>query len=257
MRRGGTRALALLALSLFVTSAAAQPTDVQQAREKALELFRQSEEEYRQGRFDEAAKLLEEAHRLHDEPVLLYNLARAYEGMGEREKAVDAYQRFLQRSPDTKDKGAIEKRIQTLNKEIADQRQLQSEKQQLEKEKGREKTAPPPVKPPPESSSPFPGIWPWVTAGAGVALIGTGGVFGVLAQSKRDDADADPEHKSSRRTFRDAESLATTANVFFIVGGVVAAGGVTWIVLSTGAEDAEPSAELRVGPGSVAVGGRF
>jgi hypothetical protein len=62
-------------------------------------------------------------------------------------------------------------------------------------------------------------------------------------------------HRSSRESFRDAENLATTANVLFIVGGVVAAGGVTWIVLSRGAEPTR--AKLRIGPGNVAVGGRF
>lgn len=253
MGRTVTRVVTGLFLALLCESALAQPGGTQQSRDKALELFRQSEDEYRQGRFEEAARLLEEAHRLHGEPVLLYNLARAYEGMGERDKAVDAYQRFLDGSPDAKDRGAIEKRIETLKKEIEEHRRVERDKQRLE----REKRSPPPPPPPPrevESASPDP--WPWITAGAGIALIGTGAVFGVLSGAKRDDADADPEHRSARQTFRDAEGLATTANVLFIVGGVVAAGGVTWILLSS-SEDSKPGAALSVGPGSVAVGGRF
>src|SRR5262245_65949903 len=57
---------------------------------EALELFNQSADLYRQGKFDEAARLLERAYEMHPEPVLLYNLGRAYEGLGENEKAIDA-----------------------------------------------------------------------------------------------------------------------------------------------------------------------
>lgn len=228
-------------------------------RKEALRLFRDSERAYREGRFDEAARLLERAYELQQEPVLLYNLARAYEGMGELSKAADAYRRFLQLSPDAKDRGAIERRIETLEQQLAERQRLEEEKRRLEEEKKRRarERKPKPVEPRPARSA---SLWPWVTAGVGVAALGTGAVLGVRSQSRRDDADADPEHRSSRETFRQAETLATAANVLFIVGGVVTAGGVTWIVLDTTSKETATGPtrlEVGVGLGGARVGGRW
>ena len=235
-----------------------------EARRRALELFRESEVPYREGRFDEAVRLLEEAYALHPEPVLLYNLARAYEGMGDPIKARDAYQRYLDGSPDAKDRGAIERRIQTLDAQIAEQKRLAEEKRRLEEERRRreredrrKKPAREPPSAPAESKA---SIWPWVTAGAGVALVGTGAVFGVLAKSERDDAAEDPVHASATETFDRAETMATTANVLFIVGGMATAGGVTWILLSrSGGETQRQNAALAlsIAPSGVALGGKW
>jgi tetratricopeptide (TPR) repeat protein len=224
-----------------------------QAREKALELFSQSEEAYQDGRFDEAARLLEQAHALHQEPVLLYNLARAYEGMGELEKAVIAYKGYIEGSPEARDRGAIERRLETLEKQILEQERLDREKQQLEAERQRQQTEPEPAAERASGS----GIWPWMTAGAGVALVGAGAVLGVLSQSKRDDADADPVHASARDTFREAETFATAANVLFIAGGLLAAGGATWILIDTSGKPEQAALAVGVGPGNLRLEGRW
>src|SRR5262245_50652019 len=88
------------------------------AKAEALDLFNQSAELYRQGKFDEAARLLERAYEIHPEPVLLYNLGRAYEGLGDNQKAIDAYTRYLKDEPNAKDRGALERRIETLKQQI-------------------------------------------------------------------------------------------------------------------------------------------
>jgi tetratricopeptide (TPR) repeat protein len=231
--------------------------DSGEARKKALELFSQSEAAYQDGRFDEAARLLEQAYGMHKEPVLLYNLARAYEGMGELEKAVTAYRGYIEGSPEARDRGAITRRIETLEKQLADQKKLDAEKQKLAAERARRQDSPEPPPADPDRERTGRGIWPWLTAGAGVALLGSGAVVGVLSQSKRDDADADPSHASARETFRDAESLATTANVLFIVGGLVTVGGVTWILISTPSSAEQAAVGLGVGPGSLRLQGRW
>jgi tetratricopeptide (TPR) repeat protein len=274
MLRSGTRdaggivqLLLLLSAFLLTDAALAGPEDdagsaptSREARDKALELFRQSEEAYQDGRFDEAARLLEQAYALHREPVLLYNLARAYEGMGELEKAIKAYKAYVEGSPKARDRGAIERRVETLEKQIREQKRLEEEKQRLQTERDQRDRADADADAAPEqpkAAPPGPGIWPWVTVGAGVAVIGVGAMVGVLAQSKRDDADSDPVHATSRETFRDAESMATTANVLFVVGGLVTAGGVTWIVLSRPSKTEQATLSLGVGPGNVALGGKW
>ena len=89
------------------------------ARERAAELFEASAEAYRTGGFAEAARLLEEAYALHPLPVILYNLARAYESDGEYARAIQAYERYLADDPDASDRGAIERRIETLRAQVA------------------------------------------------------------------------------------------------------------------------------------------
>jgi hypothetical protein len=82
-------------------------------------------------------------------------------------------------------------------------------------------------------------------------------VFGLLSQSKRDDADAEPVHASSRDRFREAEALATTANVLFIVGGLMTAGGVAWILIDAPSQAERAALAVGVGPGSVRLRGSF
>lgn len=65
-------------------------------RDQALALFEQSDKAYKAGNFEEAAKLLREAYSLYPEPLLLYNLGRAQEGMGDSRGAVQSYEQYLQ-----------------------------------------------------------------------------------------------------------------------------------------------------------------
>src|SRR5262245_55119117 len=86
---------AALALCLVAPNAPAQARardkSASSQATKARELFKKSEESYRAGRFQEAVDLLTEAYQLDPNPVLLYNLARAYEGLGDTPKAIESY----------------------------------------------------------------------------------------------------------------------------------------------------------------------
>src|SRR5687768_16378204 len=73
-----------IALEARVLSAQPQA----EAAKRARELFKKSDESYRAGRFQEAIDLLSEAFRLDPKPVLLYNIARAYEGLGDTPRAI-------------------------------------------------------------------------------------------------------------------------------------------------------------------------
>lgn len=259
LRRSGRLFLVPLALSAVLfsaSSATAQGKGKKDPKTEALELFEQSADLYRQGKFDEAASLLERAYSLHEEPVLLYNLGRAYEGLGQNEKAIDAYTKYLEKAPKAKDRGALERRIETLKAQI--------EKEKKAAEPGTPPPAPLPEKPAPEKPKPDPGpatpgpsVLPWVVAGVGVAAIGAGVFVGIQAKSKRDDAQNNPVSKDAEAEFDSAKSMATTANILLIGGTVVAAGGVTWALLG-GGKKAEPSSaklHLRVVPGGIRLGG--
>ena len=85
---------ATLTLCLLVAPAAAlaQERD-SDALDRAVVLFEESETLYNQGEFEQAAALLRRAYALHADATLLFNLARALEGAGDLDGAIDAYAR--------------------------------------------------------------------------------------------------------------------------------------------------------------------
>jgi tetratricopeptide (TPR) repeat protein len=249
---------AILAFSLGISLtsvATAQPDAEKDKKAEAIQLFEQSADLYRQGKFGEAADLLERAYAMHPEPVLLYNLGRAYDGMGENEKAVDAYKRYLDQVPEAKDKGALSRRIETLEKQIERDKQLAEDEkrrqQQLDQDKDKGSTAPPP----PRTAGP--GFWPWVVTGVGAATIGAGLFVGIQAKSKRSDAQDNPVSRDAQNDYDSAKSMASTANVLLIAGTIITAGGVTWALLTRkkGEAPAASALHLTVTPSSVQLGG--
>ncbi|MBL9025906.1 MAG: tetratricopeptide repeat protein [Myxococcales bacterium] len=235
-----------LALSLNVIPtrvALAGPSD----EAKAGQLFDKAEAEYQAGHFREAIDLLLEAQRLAPDAVLHYNLARAYEGLGELDPALASYRAYLEADPKTKDRGAVEARIKTL--------------EQLKADRSAPKPAPPgppadrPPPPPaePDSASPV----PWVIAGIGALGLGAAGVLGGLSLSKSNEAEEPATSgEDAARLTDEAQTFATGANVTFGVAGAILAAGLVWGIVDVatlGSDPDSPTASLRVelwGPGA-------
>jgi tetratricopeptide (TPR) repeat protein len=223
-------------------------------RGRALELFEQSAKAYREGRFQEAIDLLQEARRVRPEPVLLYDIGRAYEALGSSTQAADAYATYLLEEPSAPDRRAIEIRIETLRAHAN------------ELERARQAPAPPEAKPlPPEAPASAPpaaapasdglGAVPWVVAGVGVLGLGAGVALGLAAQSRHRSAVDEPSQAAAQREQDRAETLATGSTVALLAGAAIAAGGIAW--LSVRLVTASPSATVAAGPGMLLVRGVF
>jgi hypothetical protein len=65
------------------------------AKERARELFASGEKHYNLGEFAEAANDFEAAYSELPNYILLYNVAQAYRQAGDRQRALDNYQRYL------------------------------------------------------------------------------------------------------------------------------------------------------------------
>src|SRR5688572_634378 len=102
---------------------------------RAAELYKKSADAYLHGDFKGAITLLDEAYALDPQPVLVYNKARAHEGLGNTDEAVTLYEKYLSEEPNSPDRGAIEQRLATLKKQQEDKKKQQEEKARLEKEK--------------------------------------------------------------------------------------------------------------------------
>jgi tetratricopeptide (TPR) repeat protein len=198
--------------------------------EKARELARESADAYRHGDFARAIARLREAYALDPQPVLLYNEARAHEGLGETDAAIASYEQYLHDEPAARDRGSIEQRLVTLRRQ-RDERAALERARTEPSPAAAPPVAPPPPQPPPTSrdeGASVHGPMPWVVGGIGVAGIGAGAVFGMLALSRKDDAVGSPVQRDAIDLKNDATNLATVSTVSFIVGGVLAAVGVGW-----------------------------
>ncbi|HEY5946729.1 MAG TPA: hypothetical protein VIV40_14600 [Kofleriaceae bacterium] len=200
-------------------------------REKALKLFEDSDKAYKAGKFEKATELLREAYGLYPEPLLLYNLGRAQEGLGDSQGAVESYEKYLAEAKEIKDRGAIERRIATLKAQIAKQeadakqRAEEAERRRREEEE-RRRNPPPPI----DDRTPLEKYGPWITMGSGGAIVVTGIFFGIHASTTHDSALATPIQRDALELQHSAERSAKIANVLFVIGGAAIAGGVAWKV---------------------------
>jgi tetratricopeptide (TPR) repeat protein len=215
--------------------------------EDAMRRFEQAERLYERGDYDGAIEVLRGLLDENDDPVLWYNLGRAYEGADEATAAIEAYERYLEGSPNAPDRDDVRERVSRLGAEDPEEAPA----------------VPVPVpRPEPVAPSPIdagsrprvPLFVPWLVFGAGGAGVATGGVFGVLARrSERDAADAFIQVEA-RDVHDRARRQALAANVSFAVGGVVAAAGLTWAIVAT---VTRRHTSARVQPHGLGIAGRF
>ncbi len=251
-------ALVLVPLLLVATPAHADGTaqrprtGQKSAEDRAAELYDKSADAYRRGDFKTAVDLLKEAYSLDPQPVLLYNLARAYEGLGDLDAAIDGYERFLAQNPKTEDRGAIEQRLVTLRR-LRDERAAAKQREQSQKQQQQQQPTTPPPPPKPHHT-----IYPYVVGGVGAAGLVAGSVFGLMAISDRNDARTEPVQQRAIDLDSKAQTLATLSTVSFIVGGALVAAGVAWWVIearSTTTGSTPVRVGVGVGPGYLGVGG--
>jgi tetratricopeptide (TPR) repeat protein len=233
------RPLRIVAFSLLLLGTATLSYGTAHADEKddrALELFEKSEAAYDHGRFGDAIALLQQAYALKKEPVLLYNMGRAYEGLGDLRAAAEAYESFLAAEPHAPDRGALEIRIATMRRQLVEREELQRQAERDRNERERAKAAPP------KRASAV----PWIVASVGAAGVGTGVVCFALSRSSHDKAVAEPTYLQASRFQSRAETWSTVANVAWVAGGVVLAVGIVWGILDLSAASKSSRAAFSV-----------
>jgi tetratricopeptide (TPR) repeat protein len=242
-------ALVLVALGLVsVTPVHAQSSG--SPRERAVALFAQSVTAYREGRFDEAATLLDEAYALQPEPVLLYNLARAREGAGQDDAAAEAYRRYLAtEGTNEADANAARARLAVLDRRIEERRALEA--------RAAEREAQVAAPAPPAPTTHEVAVAPWVVAGSGALVILVGGVLGGLMLDRSAAAQNAPIQTDAAAAQAQAESFAIAADVLYGVGALALGVGVVWGIVDLTSSSSPSSARLRIGPSGLSIAGTF
>ncbi|MGE0323138.1 MAG: PEGA domain-containing protein [Polyangiaceae bacterium] len=109
MRQLKTALLSIIMLSS--SSALAGP-------EEAKAHFERGAEAYKEARYEEAIDGFSKAYAEDPKPILLYNIAQAYERLGDVSNALRAYRDFLREGPSDDDRTVIETRIRNLEKRL-------------------------------------------------------------------------------------------------------------------------------------------
>lgn len=228
------------------------------AHDRALELFDQGRQAFKASKFQESIDLIKEAYALEPAPVLLYNLAKAYEGLGDLENATATYEKYLAEEKEIPDRAAIEEKVKNFKKTIAEKERLAKERDEALAKLKQKDGAPKKDAPTPDVSKRAPSPVPWVFVGVGAAGVIVGGVLGGLAVGKDDDAKAAPSQMDAVDLHESAKGLALGSTVGFIAGGALMGGGLLWGIIDVATRGpAKPAVSIDVGLGSIALRGCF
>ena len=223
-----------------------------------MRLYGEAAEDYRVGRFEQAAARLREAYGLYAEPVLLYNLARALEGSGALHDAQETYRRYLSVAPeDAEERQSAEARLVVIAELIG---RLEPGDAAPEADEAEASTE--------VSSEPEPAAEPRGVGGliGGVTLsvlgaigLGVGVGLGVHAVSMAARASA-RSHLDAQTLHVDAGTFATAANISFVLAGTIGLVGLTWTLIeliSDGGSSSRPALRTTLRLGGIELSGRF
>jgi|GEM_PF-6513537 len=196
------------------------------------------------GDYDTALEKFADAGQALDDPELLFFVAEAYRGKGDRILAATEYRRYLETAPSGANREQASGRLRELEREQNAERAVAD-------------TVPTAAKPPLTRGS----FVPAIVAGSVALAAGAVGVgFGLSSQGKLDDLDdrltrGDPPLDTGDSVFEDGKSAASVARISFAVAGVAAVTGVVLAVLAARKRPAEsPTAVVTPAVGNGVLG---
>lgn len=209
----------VVAAQLLLTASGARADE---REDRAFALFEQAEAAYSRGALEEAVRLLLEARQLVREPALLYNLGRAYEGLGRSREALEAYRSYLAEAEDAPHRGAIQRRIEAIEGELAARREADQARERAQRRAAEMGHSDP--------------VGAWVIGGVGLAGLIAASGLGAGALVDEEAARNADSHRDGVARLERAETLATSSNVLFVAGGVVLAAAIVWLVVELATE---------------------
>jgi len=223
---------------------------------------------YRMGDFEEAIKEYKAGALIEDAPIFYYNLGQAYRKVGNYDKAIWNYQRFLDRA----------KPLPANVKEATERfiREMTAEKEQAARNTpptepspspapSTESSPPPPSPPPPETIVLQAEPWyadklGWGLAGTGLAVTGVAVWLGIDAKGLDDDANAEAG-QAKRGYLRDrADSRRLAGTIVGVAGGALLVAGIVKLALTENDHEKRiesTSIDVGLSPNGIAVMGRF
>jgi tetratricopeptide (TPR) repeat protein len=267
-----TLVLAVAAFIAMGRSAHAQLTP--QQKQEIHQHYDRATRAYDLGKYTEAVDEYQKVYEIDGDPVMLYNIAQAYRLNDQPQDAIHFYRRYLQRSPEARNREDVERKIAAQEKVIEEKRKAAAAVQPPPIPVAPKTTPPKPVQtvvepPPPPPPPPPPVITTppinrepeppsttqriigWTMVGAGVAADVVAVIEGITAKNRADTLSTkqDPSNPPVfDESLQSIQSQGKTARIIAIVCGiagtaVAVAGGVVLITNgSSSSSDAPPEA---------------
>ncbi len=131
MRSFVARSIVLVALAISLTAAA--QVDPAETKREAKKHFLQGDAFLQAGAYQSAAMEFEAAYLLFPNEKLHFNIAQAYRLNGEKQKAIDHYQKYLAVDSDSPDATAARSQLALLTADVERERREANEKAAIEK----------------------------------------------------------------------------------------------------------------------------
>ena len=229
---------------------------VTESRRKAEVAFLEGVAAFKAGDLEAAAQHFERAMKMDRHPVLIYNLAVAFDKLGDKTKAVRYYKEYLKTSPPDEVIARLRLKqldpaaLDALDKEMEAARAVAAAIRAAQESPGGkdEGRGPEPVVP----VAPGPGggegplgrvrAYTWAVLGLGVISMGAGGAFAYLTRGAADDFNDARLRSEAEDAKSRAESHALLANLGFGVGAAALATGVALAI--TNMRSDEPAATM-------------
>lgn len=232
-------AVPLLTLAAFARPAFAMQLSSQQKQDVRVH-YERATRAYDLNKYQEAIDEYQKVYEIDGDPVMLYNIGQAYRLNDQPQESIHFYRRYLQRSPEARNREDVNRKIVNMEKLIEDRRKAAAAV-----------TPPPPVPirpaPKPVAVAPLPVVTPppevvarpvvvvvpptppskarrgvgWTMVGVGVAADVVAVVEGIRAKNFGDDLTRDSSDPAHQVVFKPAtESSGKTANLVAIVCGI-------------------------------------
>lgn len=226
------------------------PADI----EGAKGAHKAAEAHYNKGRYDRAIAAWLDAYNFDcTAHRLLLNIGNAYEKLGDRPKAIEAFEIYLERAGDAADP--------TIADKVANLKALESAAQSgptptATATATTTATGPQPPPPPPPNGDDGPGAGPWILVGAGGAVTIAGVILAIVGAGKISESEercpgrecpaGDEDYIDVGNDGRVIQGVGIAAAV---VGALAVGGGLTWYFLAdSGDGSAAPQGRLQVTP---------
>jgi tetratricopeptide (TPR) repeat protein len=224
------------------------------SRERAaMELTSAAREEFRAAQHARAIELLEQAYSLCPQPIILFNLGRVHHENGDLHAARDDFHRYLEAQPNTRDRPEVERRLETIERAIAEEEALAQEARESREhaERAREEAEAARRAAAQAAHREQPG--PWILGASGIVVLGVATGLAIAAMVESNVA-PDIDHLRASQAEQRAQALAIAANVGFGVGGAVLLAGVIWEIAVLAIA---PDLEVHAGLNGVSMSGRY
>jgi tetratricopeptide (TPR) repeat protein len=146
--RSGSGFARALALAVFVAALLLVARGARAADPSAKTFFESGVRHYNLGHFPEAIAEFEKAYNVDPAPILLFNIAQSHRQLGDKERALFFYRRYLEQAPNAANKGEVEQRMKDLKESLQQERDLKQKPPPGVETKDPVAVTPPPPPPP-------------------------------------------------------------------------------------------------------------